>query len=76
MTRGRAREILHGERTADAFSRFEVLERRADMAEGRAEAMGMTGLKTLDEEIAELRSQESVDQELEALKAALKARGK
>ena len=57
-------------------SQFEILERRADFAEGRADALGMTGPKSLEEEIAELKAAESVDAELEAMKAALKARGK
>src|SRR5881398_1394823 len=43
VTRARAREIMNGNRTEDAFSHFEVLERRADFAEGRADALGMTG---------------------------------
>jgi phage shock protein A len=76
VTRAKAREVLHGGRTEDAFSRFEVLERRADFAEGRADALGMTGPKSLEEEIAELKAAESVDAELEAMKAALKAKGK
>ena len=76
VTRARAREIMNGSRTEDAFSRFEVLERRADFAEGRADALGMTGPKSLEEEIAELKAADSVDAELEAMKAALKARGK
>ena len=76
VTRARTREIMNGSRTEDAFSRFEVLERRADFAEGRADALGMTGPKSLEEEIAELKAAESVDAELEAMKAALKARGK
>ena len=75
VTRAKARELLNGNRTEDAFSRFEVLERRADFAEGRADALGMTGPKTLEEEIAELRASEKVDAELEALKASLKAKG-
>jgi phage shock protein A len=75
-TRARARELLHGSRTEDAFSRFDQLERRADFAEGRADALGMTGPKSLEEEIAELRSTDKVDAELEAMKAALKAREK
>ena len=70
VTRAKARELLNGGRTEDAFSRFELLERRADFAEGRAEALGMTGPKSLEEEIAELRSADSVDAELEAMKAA------
>ena len=75
VTRARARELLNGNRTEDAFSRFEVLERRADFAEGRAEALGMTGPKSLEEEIAELKSSDKVDAELEAMKAALAAKG-
>ena len=75
VTRARASELLHGNRTEDAFSRFEVLKRRADFAEGRADALGMTGPKSLEEEIAELKASERVDAELEALKASLKAKG-
>ena len=75
VSRAKARELLNGGRTEDAFSRFEVLERRADFAEGRADALGMTGPKTLEEEIAELRASDQVDAELEAMKAALKAKG-
>jgi phage shock protein A len=35
VTRARAREIMHGSRTADAFAKFELLERRAYFADGR-----------------------------------------
>ena len=75
VTRARARELLHGNRTEDAFSRFDQLERRADFAEGRADALGMAGPKSLEEEIADLRATDRVDAELEAMKAALKAKG-
>ena len=75
VTRAKARELLNGNRTEDAFSRFEVLERRADFAEGRAEALGMTGPKSLEEEIADLKSSDKVDAELEAMKAAIAAKG-
>jgi len=75
VTRAKAREVLHGNRTEDAFSRFDQLERRADFAEGRADALGMTGPKSLEEEIADLRATDRVDAELEAMKAALKAKG-
>ena len=75
VTRARTSELLHGTRTDDAFSRFELLERRADFAEGRADALGMTGPKSLEEEIADLRATEQVDAELEAMKAAIKAKG-
>ena len=80
VTRAKARELLNGNRAEDAFSRFDVLERRADFAEGRADALGMTGPKSLEEEIADLRSSEQVDAELiamkEAMKSAAKAKGK
>jgi len=75
VTRARASEMLHGNRTEDAFSRFDQLERRADFAEGRADALGMTGPKSLEEEIADLRATDKVDAELEAMKAAMKAKG-
>lgn len=74
ITRARTNEMLHGSRTQDAFSRFETLERRADMAEGYADALGLSGPKSLEEEIAELKSADKVDAELEELKAALAAR--
>jgi phage shock protein A len=75
VTRARARELMNGNRTEDAFSKFEVLERRADFAEGRADALGMSGPKSLEEEIAELKASEKVDAELEAMKAAMKSKG-
>lgn len=71
VTRARAREIMHGSRTLDAFAKFELLERRADFAEGRCEALGIT---TLEDEIDQLKTAEAIDAELDAMKAALKAR--
>lgn len=71
VTRARASEAMHGSRAQDAFSKFELLERRADFAEGRAEALGIT---SLEEEIIQLKADEAVESELEAMKAALKAR--
>lgn len=57
----RVREAYSGDRVQDAFSRFDVLEKRADLAEGRADALAMGAPKTLEEEIAELQSSEKVD---------------
>ncbi len=74
VSRARASEMLHGSRTEEAFSRFEQLERRADLAEGYADALGMTGPKSLEEEFAELRAADQVDAELDQLKAALAAK--
>jgi phage shock protein A len=68
----RMREMYAGSKVDEAFSRFDVLERRADMAEGRADALALGAPpKTLEEEIAELQSSEKVDAELEALKARM-----
>jgi phage shock protein A len=69
--RMRLREAYSGARGEDAFSRFEVLERRVDLAEGRADAAGMGEPKTLEDQFSELRSSDKVDAELEALKARL-----
>lgn len=74
MTRARTREVLHGSRTEEAFAKFELLERRADFAEGAADALALSGPKSLEEEFAELRAADAVDAELEAMKAALSAR--
>jgi len=71
LTRAKAREVMHGNRTLDAFAKFDLLERRADFAEGRCDALGITGL---EDEINQLQASQAIDAELEAMKAALKAR--
>src|SRR6185503_5554419 len=71
LTRAKAREAMNGSRTLDAFSKFDILERRADFAEGRCDALGIT---SLEDEIDQLRANEKIDAELEAMKAALKAK--
>jgi len=74
--RAKMREMYAGPKIDDAFSRFEILERRVDYAEGRADAAGMGAApKTLDEEIAELRSSDKIDAELAALKAKASGTG-
>ena len=73
-TKARLREMWNGPKTHEAFSRFEILERRADEAEGRAEAMGLTP-RTLEDEFNELRSSDKIDAELEALKKRLNKEG-
>ena len=74
--RARMREMHAGPKIDEAFSRFELLERRVDYAEGRAEAAGMGAApKSLEEEIAELRSSDKVDAELAALKAKAQNKG-
>jgi phage shock protein A len=71
VTRAKTREIMNGSRTEDAFSRFELLERRADFAEGRAEALG---IGSLEDEIDQLKASEAIDAELANMKAARLAR--
>jgi phage shock protein A len=73
VSRARTSELLHGNRSQEAFAKFELLERRADFAEGRADALARSGPRRLEEEIAELRSADAVDAELDAMKAALAA---
>jgi len=73
QTRLKAREMYNSERVQDAFSRFEMLERRVDLAEGHADAAGLGSQpKTLEQEFAELQSNDKVEAELAALKAAQK----
>lgn len=71
VTRAKAREVMHGSRTLDAFAKFELLERRADFAEGRCDALGIS---SLEDQIDELRASEAIDAQLEAMKAALARR--
>ncbi|HEX5182732.1 MAG TPA: phage shock protein PspA [Allosphingosinicella sp.] len=70
--RARMREAYAGPKVDEAFSRFAILERHADLAEARADALLLGAPpKTLEEEIAELRNEEKVEAALEALKAKL-----
>ncbi len=69
----KVREAYAGAKVEDAFARFDMLERRVDLAEGRADALHMgIAPQTLEEEIASLQSSEKVDAELAAMKAAAK----
>jgi phage shock protein A len=68
--RARMREMYAGPKVDEAFSRFDVLERRVDYAEGRADALALGAPpKSLEEEIADLKNDEKVQAELEAMKA-------
>jgi phage shock protein A len=72
--RARMREMYAGSRVDEAFSGFELLERRADYAEGEADALLLAAPpKTLAEEIAELRNADKIDAELERMKQARRA---
>ena len=74
--RVKLRTLLASERVDEAMSRFDQLERRVDYAEGRADAFsladGSNAPKTLADQISELAGSDKIDEELEAMKAALK----
>jgi phage shock protein A len=67
--RVKMRTMYAGPRVDEAFARFEVMERRVDMAEGRADVFELGKTRTLADEIADLRTDDAVDAELEAMKA-------
>jgi len=75
--RVKLRTLMSTERVDDALSRFDQLERKVDYAEGRADAMalsdGTNNTPSLSDEIAALAGADKVDEELEAMKAALKS---
>jgi len=73
--RYKLRSLLTTERVDEAMARFDQLERRADYAEGRAEAISLRQAKgemSLAEQIDALSADETVDAELEEMKRALK----
>ncbi len=72
QNRFKLREMYSGGKIEDAFSRFDVMERRVDIVEGRADALSLGAPpKSLEEEIAELKSAEKVDADLAAMKARM-----
>lgn len=75
--RVKLRTMYNGDKVREAFSRFDVLEKRVDMTEGYADALsiGSDVPKTLGDEIAALESFDQVDEELEAMKKAMKKEG-
>ncbi len=72
------RTMYNGDKVREAFSRFDVLERRVDEAQGYADALaiGSETPRTLGDEIAALESFDVVDAELEAMKKAMNADAK
>ncbi|MHB9879578.1 phage shock protein PspA [Pacificimonas sp. ICDLI1SI03] len=69
--RVRVRSLLRGGKTQEAFSRFDVLERRVDDAEGRADAWGLGEEDSLDDKFAELQADDAVEAELAQMKSRL-----
>ena len=64
------RRQLHDVDIDDAMNRFERYERKMDDLEGEIEAYDL-GQRNLSDEIADLESDEKVDEELAKLKARL-----
>ncbi len=69
----RARQQIHDRRIDDAFTRFEQVEKRVDRLEGEVEAYDLGRGKTLAEELSELEGDAAIEDELEALKARVRA---
>jgi phage shock protein A len=66
------REKIHDGRIGDAFSRFDKVERALDEMEGKVEAYDLGRKRTLGDEFADLEADQSVQDELAALKARVK----
>jgi len=76
--RVKLRTLMSTERTDEALSRFDQMERRVDYAEGRADAMNIDGSSkpSLADEIAALEGADAIDDELAQMKKALGKSGK
>ncbi len=69
--RARMRTMMASPKIDEAFARFAQLERRVDLAEGRVESFDLGTKKTLAEEISALQSDDTVNAELDALRAKM-----
>ncbi len=70
-SRLKVKENLHSTRVNDALNRFDHYERKIDDIEAQVDAYDL-GSKSLADEIAELETDEKVDDELAQLKAKMK----
>jgi phage shock protein A len=71
VNRIKLRTHLYDERITDAFARFEHVERALDEMEGKVEAFDLGRKKTLADELAGLKAESGVEEELRALKERL-----
>ncbi len=72
--RVKLRTLMSTERTDEALSRFDQLERRVDYAEGRAESLSIAengDRNSLSDQIAALEGADAIDDELAQMKKAL-----
>ncbi|PCI33406.1 MAG: phage shock protein PspA [Alphaproteobacteria bacterium] len=67
----KVRQKLYDNRIGDVMVRFTQMEKRVDDTESRVEAADMGREKTLNEEFADLESQQKVADDLAALKAKM-----
>jgi len=74
-SRLKVKENIHSTRVNDALSRFDHYERKIDGIEAEVESYDL-GSKSLADEIAELESDDKVDDELAQLKAKVKNKKK
>lgn len=74
-SRLKVKENLHSTRVNDALNRFDHYERKIDDIEAEVESYDLGG-KSLADEIAELETDEKVDDELAQLKAKMKSNKK
>lgn len=70
-SRLKVKENIHSTRVNDALSRFDHYERKVDDIEAEIESFDL-GSKSLADEIADLESDDKVDDELAQLKAKMK----
>jgi phage shock protein A len=74
-SRLKVKENIHSTRVNDALSRFDHYERKVDDIEAEIESYDL-GSKSLADEIADLESDDKVDDELAQLKAKMKSNQK
>ena len=74
-SRLKVKKNIDSERVNDALSRFDRYERKIDDIEAQVESYDL-GSKSLADEIAELESDENIDDELAALKAKVESKEK
>ena len=74
-SRLKVKENIHSTRVNDALNRFDHYERKVDDIEAEVDSYDLGG-KSLADEIAELETDEMVDDELAQLKAKMKSKNK
>ena len=71
----RVRSKIESSKVDDALHRYAAIERKVDEIEAYADTISTESGKTLEAQFAELETSESVEKELEALKARKTSKG-